>query len=481
MAPTLSGVPAGVTVSNFNIGTGLGSVFDNGALPDAIRLSGNDGITGNTGAGFTNNAYFSFSVTIESGVTVSLESLGMDCKATNATNYLNARTFSSIRGHADAAGNTIGVLGRRTGGSDDAFVSSVINLVTPRSNAAVGGTIQNGDFTNLTGPLTVTFELPFITGTNAATTFIDIDNVTLTFVEGVVQPVAPLKVTDFRVLPDRSRVTFTGASGSPFAVMASADLTGPVYRKRWSVVGTGSFAGVDVVMDDLQAGLFPQRFYIVAPSVRPKARIMPVGDSITEGASSFSVYRPPLYDKLTAAGYHFEFVGSKSSTYSSPTGTVTLKHEGQGGANAQTVASNVAASFPNNPADIVLIHSGHNYNTSEATLDEAGKEAIATTVENATRNMIATCRATNPRVIVLVAQVITSNKLPKYAYIPNLNARLATMAASLSTAASPVMIVNQADGWDPAADTITDLVHPNAVGAEKMAVKWFAALSPLLE
>lgn len=39
----------------------------------------------------------------------------------------------------------------------------------------------------------------------------------------------------------------------------------------------------------------------------------PVGDSITEGGKSFSNYRYPLWEKLHAAGYHVEFVGSRTS------------------------------------------------------------------------------------------------------------------------------------------------------------------------
>ncbi|MEI6195407.1 MAG: hypothetical protein WCS42_13865, partial [Verrucomicrobiota bacterium] len=42
-------------------------------------------------------------------------------------------------------------------------------------------------------------------------------------------------------------------------------------------------------------------------------RIMPVGDSITEGGATFSSYRYPLWERLFAAGYLVEFVGSRTS------------------------------------------------------------------------------------------------------------------------------------------------------------------------
>ena len=60
-------------------------------------------------------------------------------------------------------------------------------------------------------------------------------------------------------------------------------------------------------------------------------RIMPVGDSITEGGKTFSVYRYPLWEKLKSAGYHIEYVGSRTSN--SPAGP--LKHEGHGSKNAE--------------------------------------------------------------------------------------------------------------------------------------------------
>ncbi len=40
--------------------------------------------------------------------------------------------------------------------------------------------------------------------------------------------------------------------------------------------------------------------------------------------------------------------------------------------------------------------------------------------------------------------------------------------------------MDQATGFDPAADTVADLVHPNATGAAKMRDRWFEALVQVL-
>jgi len=212
---------------------------------------------------------------------------------------------------------------------------------------------------------------------------------------------------------------------------------------------------------------------IGAITASAQTRIMCVGDSITEGTvtGAFYVYRPTLDSALTDAGYEYEFVGSKSNTLEG----VTLKHEGYSGKTAAQVASYLQGTFPGNIADIVLIHAGHNYDATVQT-----ESVIIDAVDTATRSMISTARTNNPNVAILLSQVVTSSKLPKYSYIANLNVRIAEIAAALHTPGQPVIVVNQAEGWNPVADTVMDMVHPTQQGAIKMANKWFDALESIL-
>lgn len=196
-------------------------------------------------------------------------------------------------------------------------------------------------------------------------------------------------------------------------------------------------------------------------------RIMTIGDSITEGGKTFVTYRPLLAAKLKAAGYAVEFVGSRVSD--SPGGP--LRHEGYGGKNVEFLAATVPANFAKTPADVVLIHAGHNHTVEE--LPVPGMIA-------ATERLILALRAVNPRVVVLLAQVIPAGKLPKYAYLPEFNRELAHLAPKLSTPAQPVILVDQASGFDWPTDTIADHVHPNARGAEKIAERWFAAVAKIV-
>ncbi|HTJ78449.1 MAG TPA: GDSL-type esterase/lipase family protein [Rariglobus sp.] len=199
--------------------------------------------------------------------------------------------------------------------------------------------------------------------------------------------------------------------------------------------------------------------------------IMPLGDSITEGGEGIFVYRYPLMGKLRAAGFNVVYVGSRTThpVANSPLGV--LPHEGYGGQNIGFLRAHFEALYRKNPADIILIHAGHNHSYDE--------QPVAGMVED-TRAIIVMARAINPKVTVLLAQVITSGKLPKYSYIPAFNQALTGLAKELNTPTQPVILVNQAEGFDWRTDTISDHVHPNAQGAEKMAVHWFDALRKVL-
>lgn len=196
-------------------------------------------------------------------------------------------------------------------------------------------------------------------------------------------------------------------------------------------------------------------------------RLMAVGDSITEGADFFSSYRFPLWEKLFAAGYVVEFVGSQTS----PSRVGPLAHEGYGGQNTEQLVAKVPGHFAAHPADFVLLHSGHNHSVEEQPVPG---------IVAATERLIAAFRVPNPRVTVLLAQVIPAGKLPKYAYLPELNRALADLAVRLDTPAQRVVLVDHASGFDWETDTVADKVHPNAAGAEKMAAVWFAALKTVL-
>ncbi len=189
-------------------------------------------------------------------------------------------------------------------------------------------------------------------------------------------------------------------------------------------------------------------------------KILPLGDSITQGGAS---YRYPLWEKLHAAGYFVEYVGSRESQ----TRIGAIRHEGWSGHQAQFFAREIEKFYAPEKADIVLLHAGHNY--------EAKDDPIPTILAS-TETIVTTVHRLNPDAIVFVSQVITAGKLPKYSYIPELNIELAKLVERLDPKQEKVRLVNHAEGWNYEVDCTPDKVHPTHGGAEKMADKWFEAL-----
>jgi lysophospholipase L1-like esterase len=117
------------------------------------------------------------------------------------------------------------------------------------------------------------------------------------------------------------------------------------------------------------------------------------------------------------------------------------------------------------PADIVLLHAGHNHFADQLPVDG---------MIRAYGNIVRQIWAVNPEALVLIAQVTPSGKLPKYSYIPELNQRIAQMVKA--TDDQRLILVDMASGHDWQRMTIHDKVHPNAVGAQHMARRWMEAI-----
>src|SRR4051794_8105507 len=78
---------------------------------------------------------------------------------------------------------------------------------------------------------------------------------------------------------------------------------------------------------------------IAAPAARAASlgNIMPLGDSITDGSGAVGGYRDPLYQKLTAAGYTFTYVGSATDNATTLLNSAgQTHHEGHSGFVIQT-------------------------------------------------------------------------------------------------------------------------------------------------
>lgn len=196
--------------------------------------------------------------------------------------------------------------------------------------------------------------------------------------------------------------------------------------------------------------------------------LLGLGDSITEGGTHFSSYLYPLWEKLFVEGYQVEFIGPNQSQ----TTIGGIAHAGYSGRNAAFLASEIDSIYRQFPADIVLLHAGHNHFSQENPVEG---------IIAAHQSIVAKIKSVNPEAIILIAKVIESGKLPKYSYIPLLNEEIEQFVAEVQQSVGGVYLVDQAVAFDWKEDTINDKVHPNEGGALKIATVWFEKLKNVLD
>ena len=201
-------------------------------------------------------------------------------------------------------------------------------------------------------------------------------------------------------------------------------------------------------------------------------RIMPLGDSITQGYRGHDSYRRELWLKLNQAGARVDFVGSlKKNYWGMPLHTdFDMDHEGHWGWRADQVLARMDKWAAKNVPDIVLLHLGTN--------DIGGGQDIEETVAEI-EEIIMILRKHNAEVKVLLAQIIPLANEAASERIKKFNKQLAKLTELMSTEEAPVILVNHFDGFDPQTDTY-DGVHPNKWGTDKMANKWYKALVGIL-
>ena len=198
--------------------------------------------------------------------------------------------------------------------------------------------------------------------------------------------------------------------------------------------------------------------------------IMPLGDSITDGAAGSSDdtgYRRSLYQHLTDAGYLVDFVGSQTSGV--PT-DFDRDHEGHGGWHANQIRDNVIGWLTANPADIVLLHIGTN--------DVSGSDEDVDEVEAILDNIDTYEASRGSDVTVYVARIILRDDSKNPQTIAFNEAVEAMVEARILGGDDLVMVDMENALAYP--DDLADTVHPNDNGYEVMADTWFAAIDARL-
>jgi lysophospholipase L1-like esterase len=215
-------------------------------------------------------------------------------------------------------------------------------------------------------------------------------------------------------------------------------------------------------------------------AVSATIRIMPLGNSITQGSSSGELvqsrqvsYRKALFDQLIAAGYDVNFVGSLQAG-----GAILADpdHEGHAGFRDDEVANNVLGWLnQQDPVHIVLLHIGTNG------LDPSPNdvEDILNEIDNYSQNTWVVLA----RIIARENDICSGNPPTTGTATTTFNDNVEAMAQARIN--DNIVFVDMECGADidylgvPQGD-MWDALHPFETGYEKMANLWFPELEAII-
>lgn len=217
--------------------------------------------------------------------------------------------------------------------------------------------------------------------------------------------------------------------------------------------------------------------------------ILCLGNSITNGVDVFNSYRRDLWFMLHQGNYNFDFIGSWSKHHMGtevPNPDFDMDHEGHSGWTLQDIfqvpdwdsaRGNINIWLKSYTPDMVLVELGTNDVFHCRKLPDIMADMA---------KLVTVLRAKNPAVRIFIAQIPplgnkwASQKLCKNdtTYDQSLrtfNQAIPGFVRKCTTKVSPVIVVDQYSGINPAIDTFDD-IHPNNRGEQIMAQRWFNAI-----
>ena len=207
---------------------------------------------------------------------------------------------------------------------------------------------------------------------------------------------------------------------------------------------------------------------LAAAAQTPPVRIMPLGDSITYGASVAGGYRNKLYQTLTAAGYSVDFVGTQTGN-----GVGTLPdsdHEGHSGWIIGQLDSNIAGWFGAiADPDVILLHIGTN---------DFGQNLDTPNAINRLDALITKIATLRPYAHIIVTNLMERgepyNTTIQAQFNPYVQARVNAQAAL----GRRVTFLDMRSAV-PLAE-MPDQLHPGQAGYDHMADAWLPAIQAII-
>jgi lysophospholipase L1-like esterase len=191
-------------------------------------------------------------------------------------------------------------------------------------------------------------------------------------------------------------------------------------------------------------------------------RVMPLGDSITEGTQVPGGYRIGLWQRLSGANYRVDFVGSQ---FNGPGQLGDHDHEGHPGWRIDQIDASIVSWLNSTNPRTVLLHIGTNDVLQNRDLPNAPARLSA---------LVDRITATAPNADVLVASITPLTDAGQESNARAYNATIPGMVQSKRNAGKRVHYVDMHSALTTA--DLIDGVHPTATGYDKMAATWYNAL-----
>ncbi|CAG8321699.1 unnamed protein product [Penicillium salamii] len=190
-------------------------------------------------------------------------------------------------------------------------------------------------------------------------------------------------------------------------------------------------------------------------------RILPLGDSITNGfrSSDGNGYREDLETILVNANNRVQMVGSLRS------GTMAQnENEGHNGATIAQIATYTSA-YDRRP-NVVLLHAGTN---------DLNTPLEPSTAPQRLDSLVGQLVTALPDAIIIVARIVPSTNAGTSTMIPQFDYAITDLMATRVQNGQHIVMVDMPSGVTTA--DLSDGLHPNDEGYNKMAIKWAIALT----
>lgn len=222
--------------------------------------------------------------------------------------------------------------------------------------------------------------------------------------------------------------------------------------------------------------------YRPCPTNGMPCKIMPFGDSITDGYGTAGGYRVELFRLAHQAGKNITFVGTGSNSPGKVDGvTFPPNHEGHSGFTIDTTPSRsgiaplVPTVMPQFTPHIVLLMIGTNDCIDSYQLATAPTR-LGTLIDSIFTRL--------PNILMVVAQPIPSQEDPLNTRIQSYNAAIPAIIKARADAGKHILLVDMYAPFSAVSTYKTTLLkdtwHPSEAGHAILGARWYSTLSPSL-